>query len=113
MGASCADAVTITVWPMGGVGGGLYTPLALIVPSVAFPPKTGRPPTGPTDQRMIFVVPPVSVAVNVIVFALPDVASVTQIGDGGGETVLLQGAGEEICTVGAGEIVTAEVAARF
>jgi hypothetical protein len=62
---------------------------------------------------MILVDPPVSVAVKVTVFALPEVALVTQTGEGGGETELVQGAGEEICTVGAGVIVTVEVAATF
>lgn len=70
------------------------------MPSVAFPPKTPSPPIGPTDQRIVLVAPPVSVALNVTVFAVPEV-TVT------GEE------GEVIVTTGAGTIVTAEVAATF
>ena len=85
---------------MGGVSGGLYTPLALIVPSVAFPPKTPRPPTGPTYQRMMSVVPPVSVALKVTVFAEP-------------EDIVKGAEGEVIVTTGAGVMVTVEVAETF
>ena len=100
VGESCAAAVTVTVCPMGGVSGGLYTPLALIEPSVAFPPKIPRPPTGPTYQRITSVVPPVSVALKVTVFAGPD------------DTVTAED-GEVIATIGAGVMVTAEVAETF
>jgi hypothetical protein len=61
----------------------------------------------------MFVDPPVSVPVKVIVFTFPEVALVTQVGVGGGETLLVQGVGEEIWTIGAGVIVTVEVAERF
>ena len=70
------------------------------MPSVAFPPKTPRPPTGPTDQRIVSVVPPVSVALKVTVFAVP-------------ESTVTGAEGEVIATIGAGVIVTAEVADTF
>ena len=70
------------------------------MPSVAFPPKTPRPPTGPTYQRILLVVPPVSVALKVTVFALPD-STVT-----GAE-------GEVMVTTGAAAMVTVEVANTF
>ena len=80
-------------------------PVALIVPSVVFPPKTPSPPTGPTSQRIVSVVPPVSVAVKVRVFAVPEVAGMG----------VLQGdvQGDVIDTAGAGVMVTAEVAETF
>ena len=86
------------------------------MPSVAFPPNTPRPPTGPTYQRIVLVVPPVSVAVKVRVFAAPEVALVIQVGGVGEELVqdcevLVDG--EVIVTLGAGVIVTVEVAKTF
>ena len=71
-----------------------------MVPSVALPPNTPSPPTGPTYQRMIPVVPPVSVALKFTVFALP-------------EDTVTGAEGEVIVTTGAGVIVTAEVAETF
>ena len=112
VGASCAAAETVTILPMGGVSGGLYTPLALMVPSVAFPPKIPRPPAGPTYQRTVVVVPPVSEAVKVTLLAAPDVAAVTQAGIVGEVEVLVQD-GELMVTTGAGTMVTVEVAKTF
>ena len=71
-----------------------------MVPSVAFPPKTPRPPTGPTYQRIVLVVPPVSVALKVTVFAAP-------------EGIVTGAEGDVIVTTGAGATVTAEVAETF
>lgn len=70
------------------------------MPSVAFPPKTPRPPTGPTYQRTVLAVPPVSVAVKFTVFAEP-------------EGTITGAEGEVIVTTGAGVMVTAEVAETF
>lgn len=65
-----------------------------------FPPGAGVPPTGPTDQRMTLVVPPVSVALKVTVFAEP--AGIVTGADG-----------EVMATIGAGAMVTVEVAETF
>src|SRR6266851_8834921 len=95
-------------------------PLASIVPSVAFPPNTPSPPTGPTYQRIVVVVPPVSVAVKVTLLAVPEVAGVTQAGGVGEAEVLVQGGvlgelepGELIVTTGAAVMVTVDVAKTF
>jgi len=88
-GQSPADAVTVTIWPTGGVAGGRYTPFALIVPRFEFPPSMGSPPTGPTDQVTRPVVPPVSDPVKEIEFAVPDGAGRVQFAGGGAEGVAL------------------------
>jgi hypothetical protein len=75
-------------------------PLAVIVPNVGFPPKTPRPPTGPTYQRIVLVDPPVSVAVNVTGLAEPD-------------GIVMGADGEVIVTTGAGVIVTVAEAPTF
>ena len=70
------------------------------MPNVEFPPKTPRPPTGPTYQRILSTVLPVSWAVNVTVF----------IGPAG---IVTGEEGEVMVTTGAGTTVTVEVAVRF
>ena len=92
-GKSWEFAVTVTVEPGGGVLGAVYTPAAEIVPSVEFPPRTLF-----TFQSTFVVVAPVTVAVNVFVFALPAV-TVAEVG--------------EIVTVGGATIVVTAVTDKF
>jgi hypothetical protein len=70
------------------------------MPYVEFPPKTPKPPTDPTYQRIIPVDPPVSLAVKSITFAVP--------------ALTVTGAeGEVMATTGAGVIATVAVADTF
>ena len=99
---------------MGGVAGALKTPFALIVPSVELPPSIGSPPTGPTDQTIVLVTPPVSLAVKVAVLAVPDVVGVGQLGIGDVDVELLVQVVEltfqVMLTTGAGVMVTVDEA---
>lgn len=96
-------------------------PLALMKPSVAFPPSIGRPPTGPTDQVTVVTVPPVSEPVKEMLLAGPDVTGRTQFAGGGAAgTALVEAFVQfvepdvpEMLTVGAGVIVTVELAESF
>src|ERR1700719_33016 len=85
---------------MGGVNGGVYTPFALIVPKVEFPPKIPKPPTGPTYHKITSVDPPVSLALKFMTFAEP--------------ALTVTGAeGEVMVTAGAGVIATEAEANTF
>ena len=93
VGKSCEAAVTVTVEPIGGVFGAVYSPAPEIVPNVEFPPNTPF-----TSQSTLVVGAPVTVDMNVILLAVPDVR--------------LPVPGEMV-TVGGGMIVTTEVTDNF
>ena len=74
-GKAFEDAVMVTVEPIGGVFGAVYTPAAEIVPTVALPPRVPF-----TSQFTVVSVAPVTVPVKVFVFALP-AAKVAEVGE--------------------------------